>query len=813
MLPRVYSPETVKVYLKRIKQAQTSELNLNSILDQETRALISTHREALCCSAELILFPLLTAVAGCMGADASIVVDKAKGWTERPILWICVAGRRGDKKSPALSRIKEAVIGLEKEMCALHKAQNISITGDKETATRPRLLIDEENLLTVGETLKNIETRENKVSLIGMFDSFGTFLRGVGTMKDSPFLDPQNLLKLYNPSDISSQTENSKSFHHSIHFNFIGMITAVDAAGLLDMFDADGLSDRLLVMCPKDPGIIQTAGGDVDGSTDSTGTKPTLQMILSGIKNYHQVQKVAYTFREDGRKEFNSCLAELDLWQQRYTNDERRRGTIAKTPGQLARLSATLTALNNGIEMSSSGGTSHVLPSSLMTADVVKSAHQILVHLVQQKMALLPDTEGLTEDSEWDDYRVEVNDSFIDSHRVFNIPAAGPQSTEHIGNTRLSNDNTPSVRRARSSLKQNLGRNKTMSDERYAQFSNACDRYANIPVSTSFESDGGSTVYCGQGLSKRHHVPGVHEVVVQKKQCQETVHSNQSDMKLPLEEKSVSLEAFCSQNSSAEVMILTEDNEIASVPDTRKRRNVSNDRKIIMSDNNSTEMDEVSQSPKSETPSVSEDAASGSAPHSQAMTVQDCQDQKGLVTYEQLSNGGSIDRSLFLHGVFQIKTPAKDISELSDDELVDYCARKMRKLLLLPGMVVGAATICQKRLFPPVPKEMRLEHPRTTHPVWAAIEYLKRLTKLDLGELVHPIYRFQSIYFRKIRLEYMTPRAKGYLKKLFVTDEEYEQSYPKFDDSYCSSFTLVEDDITINKTPGKCLTYIYNVTE
>ena len=306
MLPRVYSPETVRVYLKRIKQAQTSELNLNSILDHATRALILTHRDMLCCSTELILFPLLTAVAGCMGADANIVVDQAKRWTEKPLLWICIAGRRGDKKSPALERIKEAVVGLEKEMCALHKAQSINVVSDEKTTTpRPRLLIDEDNFQIMGETLKDVKTRENKISLIGMFDNFGTFLRGVDTAMDSPFLDPQNLLKLYSPSDIASRNENSELFHRRVHLNFISMISAVDAAGLLDMFDADGLSDRLLVVCPKDPGIIQTAGGDVEGNPESTGTKPTLQMILSGIKNYHQVQKVTYTFREDGRKEFN----------------------------------------------------------------------------------------------------------------------------------------------------------------------------------------------------------------------------------------------------------------------------------------------------------------------------------------------------------------------------------------------------------------------------------------------------------------------------------------------------------------------------
>ena len=494
-----------------------------------------------------------------------------------------------------------------------------------------------------------------------------------------------------------------------------------------------------------------------------------------------------------------------------------------------------------------------MLPSALMTADVVKSAHQILMHLVRQKMALLPDGEGLVGESQWEDYRVEVNDSFIDSHRVFNIPATGQQLEDGLVKSRLSRDNfqlssdadgidngkfssptiqlssdnvtfcrdnprfstdtVPSFRRSRSSLRSKLERNQTVCNGTGSRFSNVYDRYTNSQETNSLESNGTSTVCFEPVISKRRHTQSVDSMILPKKQCPQTVYPSESKMRFPLEEKSVSLGDFCSQNSSGEVMILTEDNEIASVLDTRKRKNVPSDRRIIGNNSNLANMDEVSQSPKSDSPSMSGDATSGSTQQNQIVSLQECTNDNNFSKFDQLPHDDNIDRTFMLQGAFQIKTPAKDISELTDDELVDYCARKMRKLLLLPGMVVGAATICQKRLFPPVPKNMRLEHPRTTHPVWAAIEYLKRLTKLDLGELVHPVYRFQSIYFRKIRLEYMTPKARAYLKRLFVTDEEYEQSYPKFDDSYCSSFTLVEDDIAVNKTPGKGLTYIYNATE
>ncbi|XP_046374459.2 uncharacterized protein LOC124147749 [Haliotis rufescens] len=737
MLPRTYSPEAVRTYLKRIRLAQQTGLNnFDEAFDIAIARLIKSHADAIGCTRETILFPLLVAVSACMGSETDVNIDV--DWSEKPILWILVAGRRGDKKTPALKRIKSAICGLEKEIQALHRTQNSNIS-DKHY---PRFVIDEHNLPQAEESLRKTPGSH---TLVGMFDNFGTFLRH--SSLESKFLDPQLLLSMYDSSVSLSSGTNSEDAPSTVYCSCLAMIEAIDAAALMEMFDADGLSDRVLVVCPRDHGCHseQTTPSSVE-------SLPPIQRILSSIRNYHQVQTVSYVFTEDGRTTFQRCRAELELWQSGFLYDERRRGVLAKAAGHLARFCAVLTALKNGLDLSARGSGAHVLPSTAITADTVDSARQILMYLINQKMSFLPNEEGLSEDNMWEDMpdRMEVSHdtSFIDGP----APVGHKQVQEMV-------------------FLPQVGRGGRWSEEGLSVTMGRCQsgKWSHVDLKTSTYSKAQETCSIGPGFissgesgpswlvhsSTEHEQPSV-DIVKCKRPRQDDGHRG----KVP--------EAFREQHKiNKEVMVITVDDEGSG--DVEDLEGCTDDDAAMHMNVSSTNMSQ------------------GNAPWSIQIPPEEDAElyNQGL---DQKSPSSGLTPSSFR----SFRTSV-NMFQLTDEQLLILCAHKIKKLLLLPGMIASAASICQKRLFPPVPRELRIEHPRTTHPVWGALAFLKRLVGLGLGELVHALYRMQSIHFRKIRLEHMTQEARVLLKTVGVEEEEYERSYPKFDDSHLTSFVLISD--------------------
>ncbi|XP_046579390.1 uncharacterized protein LOC124286976 [Haliotis rubra] len=736
MLPRTYPPEAVRTYLKRIRLAQQTGLsNFDETFDTAIARLIKSHADAIGCTRETILFPLLVAVSACMGSETDVNIDT--DWSEKPILWILVAGRRGDKKTPALKRIKSAICGLEKEIQALYRTQNSEIS-DRHY---PRFVIDEHNLPQAEESIKMTPGAH---TLVGMFDNFGTFLRQ--RYLESKFLDPQLLLSMYDSSVSLSSGAHLEDAPSSVYCSFLAMIEAIDAAALMEMFDADGLSDRVLVVCPRDHGCHSE-----QMTSSSVEALPPIQRILSSIRNYHQVQTVSYVFTEDGRATFQRCRAELELWQSGFLYDERRRGVLAKAAGQLARICAVLTALKNGLDLSARGYGAQVLPSTVITSDTVDSARQILMYLINQKMSFLPNEESLGEDNTWEDMQ-DRNDVSHDTSFIDGPPQVGHK---HVQETIFM----PQVGRVGRWTEEGL----SITPGRGQSGKKSNMDFQTSTYSKAQETSSGGSVYMSSGDSRSpwmvHSSTENEQHAVDIVRCKRPRHDDGDRGKV--------LGAVREQHKvHKEVAVITVDDEGSGDGDNLEE---GTDSAVIHINASVTNMPQGNEPWSIQIP-IEEDADL----HNQGL------DQKS-------------PKSGLTPSCFRSFRTSVNMFQLTDEQLLVLCAHKIKKLLLLPGMIASAASICQKRLFPPVPRELRIEHPRTTHPVWGALAFLKRLVGLGLGELVHALYRMQSIHFRKIRLEHMTREARDLLKTVGVDEEEYERSYPKFDDSHLTSFVLISD--------------------
>ena len=132
----------------------------------------------------------------------------------------------------------------------------------------------------------------------------------------------------------------------------------------------------------------------------------------------------------------------------------------------------------------------------------------------------------------------------------------------------------------------------------------------------------------------------------------------------------------------------------------------------------------------------------------------------------------------------------------ADDEIFfQQCANKIKKLLLTHGAIVTASYACQYRLFPPVPMDLRQKSPRTSHPSWAATRFFERLEGLEIGTM--HVLRGHSVRFLKETHAKMSDKGKDILKRLRISPEEYEDTFPEttvFDELKLMQMKKEQDD-------------------
>ena len=74
---------------------------------------MNCHADAIGAPVEFIFYPLLTAVASCMGVNSRIRINQT--WTEPSILWFIVAAKKGEKTA-ALRVLRKPLEQLQQKM-------------------------------------------------------------------------------------------------------------------------------------------------------------------------------------------------------------------------------------------------------------------------------------------------------------------------------------------------------------------------------------------------------------------------------------------------------------------------------------------------------------------------------------------------------------------------------------------------------------------------------------------------------------------------------------------------------------------------
>ena len=148
---------------RRLQEANQRRLPLQQYLSPGLHRLVDSHADAIGAPVEFIFYPLLTAVASCMGINSRIWINQT--WTEPSILWFVVAAKKGEKTA-ALRVLRKPLEQLQRQMISTWEAD----ISDEKPKTPPQLLVDNFSF----EELHAIMKR-NGNQMMGMFDEMSSF--------------------------------------------------------------------------------------------------------------------------------------------------------------------------------------------------------------------------------------------------------------------------------------------------------------------------------------------------------------------------------------------------------------------------------------------------------------------------------------------------------------------------------------------------------------------------------------------------------------------------------------------------------------
>ena len=166
----------VQLSFRRLQEANQHRLSLQQHLSPTLHRLVNCHADAIGAPVEFIFYPLLTAVASCMGVNSRIRINQT--WTEPSILWFVVAAKKGEKKTAALRVLRKPLEQLQQKM-----VNNWEDISDEKPKTPPQLLVDNFSF----EELHAIMKR-NGNQMMGMFDEMSSFYAQLDLFKHTGML-------------------------------------------------------------------------------------------------------------------------------------------------------------------------------------------------------------------------------------------------------------------------------------------------------------------------------------------------------------------------------------------------------------------------------------------------------------------------------------------------------------------------------------------------------------------------------------------------------------------------------------------------
>ncbi|XP_074656736.1 uncharacterized protein LOC141909951 [Tubulanus polymorphus] len=381
----------------RLKRTQMIRPPWRTMLHAETLHYVQTHANAIGVAEEYVCFPLLTIVAGLIGAKASLEVTDT--WHEPAVLWCGLLARRGELKSTTIRYFARSLRAFED-----------ALTRDVSTPQSSQHVLLDEAEFTPRDLARRLDANGN--SMILLAEDLTTLYEDAAS-KSERRADERQLNAAYRGAETPA-------------LGVVGFVHPKRAVELVTGDDLDPVAARLLLVHPIERDCF------MDDVAPAPKYTPPLHLVYKIVADAHR-RRLLFRLSAEARDIAYDYLDELIALKKMSAGDENKRYVLANACGQFCRLALAVHTLNGAVkEAQSRHENAENLDASLSVvdnqwrtgivgADSVRQARDLMNFLIEQKFILMgfePATAGA------DEHQLNVNEHRLnvdEHHPAMNV--------------------------------------------------------------------------------------------------------------------------------------------------------------------------------------------------------------------------------------------------------------------------------------------------------------------------------------------------------------------------------------------------------
>lgn len=276
----------------------------------------------------------LVALSAAVGGRTTLVV-KDGSWTEPTVLWLLMVGRRGSKKSPALSCIRQPFDRISTSWSREYRSRIDAWEGlnksDQKIISRPvhrRLTADDTTTEALARTLE-----ANPDGLLLAADETAALINGLGQYKKTSAGDRARFLSLWNAAPLTIDRVSAGHIH--VPRPIVNIVSGIQPEMLGALEGPDGLRERFLVSRYEGPPVALKDLESVQSEADRWDA-----LVLDLVA--HRSQQRELRFDKAAADRFVELQGSYAEEQGAQDTPDQVDGWLSKAASQLARISLTL---------------------------------------------------------------------------------------------------------------------------------------------------------------------------------------------------------------------------------------------------------------------------------------------------------------------------------------------------------------------------------------------------------------------------------------------------------------------------------------
>jgi len=230
-----------------MNERKSNEFVLNqNVLPDGFATIIDSISDAVDCDPSMVLMPLLSSCAGCIGNSA--VIEVAGDWREPAILWCAIVAESGSKKTPAARRVLRPIHRMQQELIQQRECQIELLEEDDPVPPQKRIIVGDATVEAMAPIFK-----ENLRGLLLVRDELAGFINSMDAYKSSRGADSSHWLSMFNGEPITVDRKKDReliSVSSAALSIFGGIQPGILKRSFSGEHEENGMLARFLFACP-----------------------------------------------------------------------------------------------------------------------------------------------------------------------------------------------------------------------------------------------------------------------------------------------------------------------------------------------------------------------------------------------------------------------------------------------------------------------------------------------------------------------------------------------------------------------------------